>query len=158
VLAIRLEHIRGADLQLLAHAERMVRDLTEPSFVLAHVRSLVKLAMLLVWRSELPSGEIPAEWSNDWAGAEQTPPRGRIDSLPTGARFKALRLMADPRRAGRTRLSRSTVFLLDFMNTVGNFGQHQGERLDEDDVSQGLAVSMSAIHFVEQLSRELARK
>ncbi len=159
VLALRLEQVRDADLQLLTWVEKMVRDLTEPSVVLGHVRTLVNKAMLLAWRAELPSGDIPAEWSNDWSRVEQNPPRGRVDALSAGAKFKALRLMADPRRAGKTRLSRSTIFLLDFLHTVGNYGQHQGERLDEEEVSQGLAVavSMSAIHLVEQLTRELAR-
>ena len=57
------------------------------------------------------------------------------------------------RKAGATKVSRSTYFLLNHLQSIGDFGQH----LEREEVPARFssAVCFAAIELCEQLTREL---
>jgi hypothetical protein len=163
VLELRTSQLQGAqgvDDQLIEYVRSAVQKLEKPYLVVNEIRGLVNRAFAVIWDRELPDRRIPPDWTAGWKMEDRegnrpefNPPEGRIPNSG-GKQCSLLRLMADPRKAGQTRVSRSTSFMVDYLQSVGDFGQH----LDEAEVPEGFTytVCFTAIELCDQLARELA--
>jgi hypothetical protein len=155
----QLQDTPGVDEQLREHLRSAVQKLDKPYLIVNEIRGLVNRAFTVIWDRELPDRRIPADWTAGWKMEDRegnrpefNPPEGNVPGAG-GKQCNLLRLMADPRKAGQTRLSRSTVLMLDYLQSVGDYGQH----LDATQVPHSFTytVCLTAIEMCEQLSREL---
>lgn len=156
----QLLSVSGVDDLLVEYVRFAIQKLDKPALVVSEIRSLVNRAFRIIWDEELPDGIIPVEWTNGWklpasdgSRPELNPPEGRIPG-GGGAQCKLLNLMTDSRKAGRTRISRPTFFMIDYLQSVGDFGQH----LDDSQIPVGFthSVCLTAIELCEQLTGELS--
>jgi hypothetical protein len=153
VLELRLAQIEGVPEDLASRVLQMIDVLHQPDLLVERVRGLVNRAFFLVWQRALPHGRIPEDWTEEWRfQGERNPPAGGIPDEGT-RRCYLLRLITDPRRTGRTPISRQTYLLLNYLQPVGDFGQH----LEGEEPYAGFAVAtcQAGIELVAQLAREL---
>ncbi|MBI4640402.1 MAG: hypothetical protein HY731_06890, partial [Candidatus Tectomicrobia bacterium] len=153
-LELRLAQLKSVDLELKGYVEKAVRDLLpEPKHAMVWMRSIAERALDLIWEKELPTREIPKEWTEGWKySGKNNPPGGTVPSN-RGIQCYLLRLMVDPREAGTTKVSRPTCLLLDYLQSVGDFGQHRKEGEDMP-LYFAAAICLSAIELCEQLARD----
>jgi len=158
LLGLRLAQVNGIDPALRGYVEKAIRDLSEPEHVVVWIRSVAERALDSVWERELPTRDIPRDWTLGWKNfdrdgnrPELSPPEGQIPGR-RGQQCNLLRLMADPRKSGTTRVSYPSYLLIDHLQAIGDFGQHKGQRA----VPAGFAVSvcLSAIELCEQLASD----
>lgn len=155
-LELRLAQLSAVDSELKEYIRKAIDDIMVPKLARAWFRFIVPRAFDLICEKEIPSKEIPLEWTKEWESHDKikNPPAG---SIPTGGgdRCKLLKLMTDSRNSVETRISRKTSDLIDFLQSVGDFGVHPEM---EEEFSFGFAVSacLAAIEMCEQLSKDLA--
>jgi hypothetical protein len=154
LLELRFGQLGGVDETMCDYIRLAIQSLDKPHLVVGQMRGLANRALDLIWEKELPSRVIPEEWTRQWQhDGERNPPTGNVPS-GRGQQCKLLQLMVDPRKGGSSRVSRSTYLLIDHLQSVGDFGQHQ----DGEPVPGGfcVAVCLAAIELCEQLAKELA--
>jgi hypothetical protein len=156
----QLDSTEAVDDQLIEYLRSAVQKVEKPYLVVNEIRGLVNRAFSVIWDRELPDRRIPPDWTAGWKMEDRegnrpefNPPEGPIPNSG-GKQCNLLRLMADPRKAGHTRVSRSTTVMLDYLQSVGDYGQH----LDDTQVPDGFTytVCFTAIELSEQLAIELA--
>lgn len=164
LLELRLAQvpIGAADDDLCEYVRNAIRALTPvPGRALVWVRSIANRALKLVWDAELPSDRtVPSKWRNEWrnAGVNYLDQ----DNLPHeyGAQIRILRLATGTRRTSRQvkYITKTTFLLLEYLQSVGDFGQHR-DAFPETEVSIGFAatVVLAAISLVECLTDDLQR-
>ncbi len=161
LLELRLAQLTGGNNDLINDIQRAVRDIQpSPSYAIKWARTIVSRALDIIWEKELDQGKyIPEAWINDWKKSEEErfwkpyynsrelPPElgyqcALLDKI-TGTRYN---------RQAAKYVSKSSYTLVSFLNSVGDFGQHQNE-----DVTLGYAaaVCFAAIELCDNLSREL---
>lgn len=159
VLKLRFNQLQGVDEKLVGYVKYALEKLEEPDILVEEIRGLVNRAFTIIWDRELPDRQIPPEWTVGWKMTDRdgnppeiNPPQGRV--MGGGARCRLLKLMTDPRKAGTTRVSRTTFYMLDFLHSVGDFGQH----LDESNTPEGFihVVCLTAIELCEQLTNDFS--
>lgn len=152
-LELRLAQVKNADSELKGYIEKAVRDLLpESKHSIVWMRSIAERALDLIWEKELPTKEVPREWTESWKQDERDPPAGLIPS-ERRKQIYLLRLMGDSKKAGNTRVSRPSYLLLEYIHSVGNFGQHtEGQSVS---LQFGAVTCFSAIELYEQLAKEL---
>jgi Cdc6-like AAA superfamily ATPase len=159
VLKLRFNQLQGVDERLLKCVKYALEKFDEPELVVQEIRGLVNLAFAFIWDRELPDRQIPPDWTAAWKmpdldgyRAEIKPPEGRVPG--GGARCYLLNLMTDTRKAGTTRVSRPTFYMIDYLHSVGDFGQH----LDGTRVPEGFihSVCLTAIEMCEQLAKDFS--
>jgi len=164
LLEMRLSQLPMADKALHGYIEQAIRHLQpEPRHALVWMRSIVDRAFELVWEAELKDGvTLPTSWMEEWerAGIQRMPDdgHGRVPG-ERGRQLHLLRLATGTGVGGRTvrrltrRVSKPTALLLEHLQSVGNFGQHQG-----DEVTRPFAVSvcLSAIALYASLAEDLS--
>ena len=164
LLEMRLSQLPEADKALHGYIEQAIRHLQpEPRHALVWMRSIVDRAFELVWETELKDGvTLPTAWLEEWerAGIQRIPDdgHGRVPG-ERGRQLHLLRLATGTGVGGRTvrrltrRVSKPTALLLEHLQSVGNFGQHQG-----DEVTRPFAVSvcLSAIALYASLADDLS--
>ena len=166
LLDLRLVQVaaKGADDELRDSVDKAIRDLAPvPKHSLIWVRSIASRALTLIWNAELPPDRtLPAEWLEEWSHADVNYNKddgGRLPSKP-GAQCSILRLATGTGRTIRqTRyVTRTTCLLLDYLQSVGDFGQHLDE-YPEAEVTVGFAaaVMFAAISLLECLTQDLAQ-
>ena len=159
LIEIRFEQTVEIDDVLKSHLHFAVQKLPQPAVFVDQIRALVNRAFGLIWSRELPNGRIPTDWTDGWKlpdsegnRPERNPPEG---FAPTrgGQQCHLLNLMTDNRKTGTTRVSRATYFMLDYLQNVGDFGQH----LNTQVVPDGFAYTacLTAIEMCDQLTKEL---
>jgi hypothetical protein len=158
LLELRLAQLKGLDKELAGFVEKAIRDLAEPSHAVVWIRNVADRALDYVWEQELPSGEIPRDWTQTWKAPDlegnapsRYPPEGKIPTK-RGQQCNLLRLMTDSRNAVKTKVSYTTYLLIDHLQSVGDFGQHRQSR--EISFGFGVAVCFAAIQLCEQLVRD----
>jgi hypothetical protein len=154
LLELCFGRLNAADETMHDYVRLAIQSLDKPHLVVSQMRGLANRALDLVWEKELPSKVIPEEWTRQWQhDGETNPPAGNVP-LRRGQQCKLLQLMVDRRKGGSSRISRSTYLLIDHLQSVGDFGQHQ----DGEPVPSGfcVAVCLAAIELCEQLAKELA--
>jgi len=163
LLEVRLAQVPVADETLHGYVEQAIRHLQpEPRHSMVWVRSIADRALDLIWERELRDGvTLPESWMIAWrrAGIQHLPDDGH-GRLPTerGRQLRLLRYATGSGVGGRSlkRLTRwvtkPTALLVDHLQSVGNFGQHQ-----DDEVTASFAVSTcnSAIALCESLAGDL---
>jgi hypothetical protein len=164
LLELRLSQLQEVDRALQGYLEQAVRNLhPEPRHTIVWVRSIVDRALDLVWQKELKDGvTLPAAWFEEWerAGVRSTPDDGS-GRLPSerGRQLRVLRFAAGTGIRGQSvrrmtkYVSRPAALLIEHLQSVGNFGQHQ-----EDDVDQtfAVAVCLAAIALCSGLAEDFA--
>lgn len=161
LLELRLSHLTKGNDDLIDDIQRAVRDMQpNPSYAIKWARTIVTRALDIIWEKELDQGKnIPEAWINEWKRSEDKrywKPYYNTLKLPqelgnqcalldkiTGTKYT--------RRAAKY-VSKSAYTLISFLNSVGDFGQHQNE-----DVTLGYAavVCFAAIELCNNLSSEL---
>ena len=163
LLEVRLAQVPVADETLHGYVEQAIRHLQpEPRHSTVWVRSIADRALDLIWERELRDGiTLPESWMIAWrrAGIQHLPDdgHGRVPS-ERGRQLRLLRYATGSGVGGRSlkRLTRwvtkPTALLVDHLQSVGNFGQHQ-----DDEVTATFAVSTcnSAIALCESLASDL---
>lgn len=162
LLEMRLAQVEAVDEALRGYVEQAIRHVhPEPRHSIVWVRSIVDRALDLVWQKELKDGTtLPDSWLKEWerAGVRNTPDDG-AGRLPSerGKQLRVLRYASGTGIQGRTirrvtrYVSRPSALLLEHLQSVGNFGQHQ-----DDDVDRPFAVTvcMAAITLCHCLTRD----
>jgi hypothetical protein len=124
---------------------------SSPATSIRQVRGLVDDIFEMIWDAELPDRRIPAEWSDAWNENGW----GLRGDIPTegGARCKLLGNLTDKRKAGSTRVSRQSYTLLNFLQSVGDVGQHR----NNEQISSSFAAiaCLTVIELLGQLTSEL---
>ena len=164
LLELRLAQVEGPDVdrELRESVSNAIRDLEpRPSGALTWIRRISGRALTLIWETELPSDKtLPANWINEWQHAGiRNPPEDR-GKLPrgSGAQCNVLRLITGTDRTPRQSryVTRTTYLLVDHLQSVGDFGQHQ-EDYPEASSSAGIVAAFvfAAISLVESLTSDL---
>ena len=154
LLELRLAQIHGADLKLRGYVERAIRDLQpEPVNSVVWGRSIAERALDLIWSAELaPDKSLPDAWKFVGVRFDER------DQLPRrrGQQCGILRRITGTEENDPVAqfVTKPTYLLVDHLQSVGDFGQHQ----EKDAVSVPIAAAfcLSAIGLCESLSRDLA--
>jgi hypothetical protein len=160
---MRLAQVQGVDEALRGYVEQAIRHVhPEPRHAIVWVRSIVDRALDLVWQKELRDGsKLPEAWIEEWdrSGIRNKPDDG-AGRLPSerGKQLRLLRYACGTGIQGRTvrrvtrYVSRPSALLLEHLQSVGNFGQHQ-----DDDVDRpfAVAVCLASITLCHCLARDL---
>ena len=163
LLDLRLAQVvaKGVDDDLRDYVSNGIRDLAPvPERSLIWVRSIASRALTLIWDAELPPDlTLPAEWLEEWRHAvNYTNDGGRLPRKP-GAQCNVLRLATGTERTVRrtSYVTRTTYLLLDYLQSVGDFGQHRDD-YSATEVTVGFAASvvLAAISLLECLTQDLA--
>ena len=164
LLDLRLAQVaaKGVDDDLRDYVSNAIRDLAPvPERSLIWVRSIASRALTLIWDAELPPDQtLPAEWVEEWRHADvnYTDDGGRLPRKP-GAQCNILRLATGTERTVRqtSYVTRTTYLLLDYLQSVGDFGQHRDEYSDTE-ITVGFVASVvfTAISLAECLTQDLA--
>ncbi len=153
LLELRLSQIQIADSDLRGQLVNAIQFLdSSPPTTLRQIRGIVDDAFNMIWASEIPDRKIPVMWVERWRySGFDNPPTGRV---PDGAkRCQLLNWMTESRTAVDTKVSRATYFLIDSLQSYGDFGQHmQGEKVS---ASFAAIVCLIAIQLCARLSSEL---
>lgn len=161
ILRLRLEQLQGVDEDLLTSLDFAIKKLNQPARCIGEIRGLINRAFSVIWQSEIPGGTIPADWTSGWSSydsegniRERNPPSGNI---PTGGGQKCylLSLMTDSRKAGNTKVSRSTYFMVDYLQSVGDFGQHLENEIVP--IEFAYIACLAAIEMCDQLTKDLSK-
>lgn len=161
LLELRLSQVshEATDDDLQGYVRNAIRDLTPvPGRALIWVRSVASRALALVWEAELPPDKtLPLTWRDvglAYPGEDKLP-------REPGAQCRILRLAAGTGRVSRQvkYVTKTTVLLVDYLRSVGDFGQHRDE-FPETEVTIGFAsgVVLAAISLVECLTDDLRRR
>jgi hypothetical protein len=147
-LEMRLSQVHVVDGTLHGYVEQAIRHLQpEPRHALVWIRTIVDRALDVIWERELKDGvTIPPHWLEEWERAEvRNPPddgRGRVPA-ERGRQMRLLRYATGAGVSGRSlrrltkKISKPTGLLLEHLQSVGNFGQHQ-----DDEVNRPFVVSV----------------
>ena len=138
VLRLRWNQLQDVDETLLNYLRIAVENIDDPDVFCTQLRNLAKRAFQLIWKKDLPDGQIPPEWTLGWKQPdkkgnppEYDPPEGAI---PSGRRqLYPLNLMTDTRKVGSSHASRTSYFMLAYLYQIGDFGAH----LDDHNIVDG---------------------
>ncbi len=158
-LEIRLQQCACFDKELYGFVARAVTDVTPaPRICLSGIRGIADRALDLILKKEIPDGALPKDWVEGWKHEGKTVyeemqnyeiPRRR------NGQCHLLRLMTGTLNSKPVAkyISKTTVLLVDFLQSVGDFGQH----LEGNPVTVSFAASVcsAAIDLCESLGREL---
>ncbi|HLP46085.1 MAG TPA: hypothetical protein VK469_09065, partial [Candidatus Kapabacteria bacterium] len=161
LLELRVAQLPGQNNELKGYIEKAIGDLQpKPSHTIIWVRSIVMQALDIIWQRELtPDKKIPTSWINEWKATEEErywKPYYETSQLPQELGYQCALLEkitgTEYNKRVAKYISKSSYTLISFLNSVGNFGQHQNEA-----VSLGYAVAacFAAVELCENLSREL---
>jgi hypothetical protein len=164
LLEMRLAQVPDFDTALRGYVEQAIRHIDpEPRHSLVWVRGIVDRALDLVWDKELKDGvTIPPEWVEEWEKARlRFRPDDGTGRLPDerGRQTRVLAMATGVGIRGRSvprltkYVSRPTSLLIEHLQSVGNFGQHQKE--GEADRPFAVATCMTAITLCASLARDL---
>ncbi len=159
LLELRLNQCAAADSELYAFVARAVNDLTpSPKLCINGIRGIAELALDLILEKEIPGGVLEKQWIEGWKHAGETVfDEMHALKIPKkrNGQTHLLRLMTGTFRSEPVAryISKPTFLLVDFLQSVGDFGQH----LEGNPVTVGFAASVcsAAIDLCEGLEREL---
>lgn len=154
LIELRLAKVPVVDNGLWNTVKKAIRELNEPADSLVWGRRIAEKAFALIWSKELPDGKISDSWVSQVGDsfANQVIPNG-------GRACRLLQLATGCDVVQRTRLtkfvSKQTYVLLNFIQSVGDHGQH----LDEHEVnwSYATAFCLAAVELCDSLVRDFNR-
>jgi hypothetical protein len=152
----------GVDDDLLNYLRNAIDNSDNANVLVRMIRALIERSFHLIWDRSIPDRKIPDEWAAEWKHPDRDgnapmrePPQGAVPGR-FGKQCQLLSLMTDPRRTRRTPVRRSTYVLIEGLHTVGDFGQHmEGEAAPH---GFGIAVCLTALQLVDQLTRDIRRE
>ena len=165
VLQLRLGQVEDLDADLKADIVRAVRELgDEPRHCVNCMRGIAERCLALIWSAELEAGDlIPQAWLDEFQHDNSSlarrvvadaATRGRRLPTRSGRQCGLLNLATGSQNTPRvTRyVSRKTYLLVDQIQNVGDFGQHQTEAVD---IGFAVSLCLSAIELAHKLTAEL---
>jgi hypothetical protein len=162
LLELRLAQIENGDPDLISDIQRAIRDLQpNPSYSIKWARTIVMRALELIWEKELNQDKkIPAEWINNWKSSEDQQywkeyyVTGELPIKRLGHQCALLDKITGTEYSERVAqyVSKSTYTLVSLMNSVGDLGQHQNEKVM---LGYAAAVCFVAIELCNNLLEEL---
>lgn len=153
LLELQLSQIQGIDATLRSHIETMSSFVGEPSEAAKFVRIISDRAYTIVLQKEVPTGELPQEWLNQWARGDfpYNPPRKLPLTDERKERYLLVQKIAHTGyRLNNRRLTPNLQLLMSHMKLLGDYGFHQGTR--EPTPSFMYAVCVTAIELAKQIS------
>ena len=163
LLELRLVQLKSSrvDQELYTSVSNAVRDISStPEQALTWIRNIANRALALIWEAELPPDRtLPAEWLKEWESKEVKIPDD-AGKLPRGAgqQCNVLRFVTGSDRTRRQSryVTKTTYLLVDYLQSVGSFGQHRSD-FPETKITLGFtaAVVLAAITLVECLTDDL---
>lgn len=159
-LEIRLAQCDIVDKDLYNHVKRAINDITtSPLVCIGWIRWIADRAVTLILMKELPDNVLPQEWVDEWNNANVNvfPEMQRLEIPETRyGKCHLLNLMTGTIRQKKPvakYISKPTVLLVDFLQSVGDFGNHY----DGSEVATSFAASVcsTAIDLCERLAREI---
>jgi hypothetical protein len=161
LLELRLAQLSDDNEDLKSYIQQAVSNLQpNPSHAIQWARSIVMRALDIIWEKELdPGKKIPGAWINYWKNSEDEQywkPYYHSRELPQelGHQCALLDKITGTKYNKRTAkyVSKSSYTLISFLNSVGDFGQHQNEKVP---LGYAASVCFTAIELYDNLSHEL---
>ena len=166
LLEMRLGQVPVVDAALHGYVEQAIRHLhPQPQHSLVWVRGIVDRTLDLVWQKELADGvTIPPAWFKEWerAGVRSVPSDGRRIPGERGRQTRVLRMATGIGVRGQSvpklasHVSRPTSLLVEHLQAVGNFGQHQ--KAGEVDAPFAVSACFDAITLCASLARDFGER
>jgi hypothetical protein len=162
LLEIRLQQTPVIDCELFSFVERAIRDvMPEPRLCINGIRGIAERALDVILQKEMPDNVIPEEWQQEWKFAEENISgdigAGRIPRKRSG-QCRLLNLMTGTMKARPVarHVTKPTFLLIDFLQSVGDFGQH----IEHNPVTVHFAatVCMAAIDLCGNMARDFEEK
>ena len=157
LLELRVAQVERADSELVSHVEYAIRDLRpDPAKSVIWMRSIAERALDVIWQKELPlDRSLPEDWKKSiW----ETQAFNSIEQLPRrrGQQCGILRIVTGTVEHAPVSkyVTKPTYLLLDHLQSVGDFGQHQDDNMIS--VSSAAAYCLSAISLCESLAQDLS--
>ena len=153
LLELRLTQIRGMDPELTDYVRRAIRDLhPKPATSVVWARNIAERGLKLIWEAELgPDRSLPDDWKplvsklKTWELPSRLGPQCYILRQITGT---------SEHNPVSKFISKPTYLLIDHLQSVGDFGQHQGDNTVT--LQFAAAFCLSAIALCDSLARDLA--
>lgn len=157
LLELRLSQLGAIDETLRSHIQTIINYLDKPAEGAKLIRLVSDRAYSVVLENEVPSGELPQQWINEWKnrGLDKIPDKKVPVVDDRKGRYKLLQNMADTRYALQNRrLTQDLQLLLAHMKLLGDFGFHPGTRIPS--ASLMFTVCITAIEIAKQLRETYA--
>lgn len=153
LLELRLAQFPNIDTTLRSHIETIVGFLNEPVEGAKLIRLLADRCYSIVLQKEVPTGELPQQWLDEWASERlrDIPPKKLPTPSDRAARYLLVKNIADTRYSldGR-QITPEAQLLLAHLKLLGDFGHHQGTRIPT--TSFMFSVCTTAIEAAIQLA------
>ena len=149
MLELRLSQVRSCDSELFNTISKAIRDLNSPSDCIALARRIANRAFVVIWAKEAPNNEIPLGWLNDlreFSSDRRIPVGGRA------CRLLQLATGTDSTPRLTTYVTKRTYVLLNFIQSVGDHGQHQHD--EEITWSYAAAFCLAAIELCDSIAQD----
>jgi hypothetical protein len=149
LIELRLSQVRVVDNDLFNVVSKAIRDSNHPPDALAWARRIANRAFQIIWERELPEGEISLGWAGELGNAAKD---RRIPAGGGACRLLQLATGTDITPRLTRYVSKRTYALLNFMQSVGDHGQH----LKDDDVtwSYAAAFCFAAVDLCDSLAKD----
>lgn len=151
MLELRLSQVRSVDSELFNTVSKALRDLNSPPDCIALARRIANRAFVLIWGKEAPEGQIPLAWVADLRDAARD---RRIPAGGGACRLLQLATGTDNIPRLTTYVTKRTYALLNFIQSVGDHGQHQDEEITW---SYATAFCLAAVELCDSLALDFAR-
>jgi hypothetical protein len=154
LVELRLNQVQVVDDELVNNVNKAIRDLSHPTDAVTWARRIASRAFRIIWEKELPDNEISLSWIPEvWDG-------GRDRRIPAGG--GACRLLQ--RATGTDKNPRVTKYvskrsyaLLNFVQSVGDHGQHLDDDYDDVTWSYAAAFCFAAVDLCDSLAKDFDR-
>jgi hypothetical protein len=152
MVELRLSHVRPADTILFNTVSEAIRQISNPPVCIGLARIIANRAFEVIWKKELPDGEISLSWAadlKDFAKDRRIPAGGRA------CRLLQLATGTDDLPRLTKHVSKRTYALLNFIQSVGDHGQHL--KGDEATWSYATAFCLAAVELCDSLFRDFTQ-
>lgn len=161
VLAVRLGQVASGDRKLTMLIAKAIQRLgSDADDVLRLARDIFDRAAELAWLAEAPAGHVPLNWIAEWKQAGlvteiERYEREKVIPEERGRQCALLRLATGRQRIRpvATKVTKATVVLLEHIQQVGDFANHNSGDVP---ASFGVAVCAVAVELLDSLAMDLA--
>lgn len=152
MVELRLSQVRAIDTILFNTVSEAIRQISNPPVCIGLARIIANRAFELIWKKELPDGEISLSWAGDLRDF------ARDRRIPAGGRACRLLQLAtgtDDLPRLTEHVTKRTYALLNFIQSVGDHGQHSKD--GEITWSYATAFCLAAVELCESLAGDFLR-
>jgi hypothetical protein len=153
LLELRLSQFVKIDVTLRSHIEAIIGFLREPIEGAKLIRLFADRAYTIVLEHEVPSGELPQQWLDEWTreGLRDIPGKQLPSPSNRAARYFLVKNIADTRYSlQHRRITPDMQLLLAHLKLLGDFGHHLDSRVPTS--SFMFSVCVTALELATQIS------